>query len=65
MGTICYVMWRIYETIQDPYAYGLDPSGMAKRTGIAMSTVPDILIVFTAVQILLESKRVWAGFPTF
>jgi hypothetical protein len=52
LGTACYIVWRIFETITDPYAYGRDAKGIARRAGIAMSTIPDALIVFTAVQIL-------------
>ena len=51
-GTICYVLWRIYETVTDPYGYGKSLAGLARRTGIAMSTIPDILITLTALQVL-------------
>jgi len=58
LGTVCYIIWRIFETIQDPYAYGNDAKGIAKRSGIAMSTIPDILIVFAAIQILAGTGNV-------
>lgn len=51
-GIICYVIWRIFEVVNDPYGYGKGIKGIARRTGIAMSTVPDILIALTAFQIL-------------
>lgn len=53
VGTCCYVMWRVYESIADPYAYGKDIGGLSKRVGIALSTVPDIMIVYAAVRVLL------------
>lgn len=52
-GTLCYVIWRFYEAITDPYHYGKGASGLAKRTGISLSTVADILIVFSAFKFLL------------
>lgn len=58
LGTVCYVIWRVYETIQDPYGYGDEARGIAKRTGIAMSTVPDILICIAAVQVLVGAGNI-------
>jgi hypothetical protein len=52
LGTACYIVWRIFETIADPYGYGRDIKGIGKRVGVAMSTIPDALIVFTAAQVL-------------
>lgn len=51
-GTLCYVIWRFYEVITDPYHYGNRVSGLAKRAGISLSTVADILIVFSAFRFL-------------
>jgi hypothetical protein len=48
-GTLSYIIWRIYETIKDPYQYGSNAKGLAKRTGIALSTIADILIVYASV----------------
>src|SRR5688572_27057924 len=53
LGTISYIAWRIYETIKDPYGYGNDIRGKIKRTGIALSTVADALIIYATVKILL------------
>lgn len=55
LGTLCYVAWRFYETIKDPYNYGKDTSGIVKRTGIALSTIADILIVYATTRVLLGS----------
>jgi hypothetical protein len=52
-GTISYIIWRIYETIHDPYQYGKGRGGIAKRTGIALSTVADAFIVFSAIQVIV------------
>lgn len=58
LGTLCYVIWRIFESIRDPYGYGKSLKGMALRTGIAMSTIPDALIALTGVQILLGAGNI-------
>lgn len=52
LGTLCYVIWRFYEAVNDPYHYGKSASGIAKRTGIALSTIADILIVFSAFRFM-------------
>lgn len=53
LGTASYITWRLYETFTDPYDYGIGAKGIAKRTGIALSTVADLLIVYAALRILL------------
>jgi hypothetical protein len=50
---VSYIIWRIYEAITDPYEYGKQVIGIVKRTGIALSTIADALIAFTAIQVLL------------
>ena len=58
LGTLCYVTWRIFESIKDPYGYGNSVKGMALRTGIAMSTIPDALITLTGIQVLLGAGNI-------
>lgn len=58
LGTVSYVVWRIYESIRDPYGYGRDAMGLAKRTGIFMSTVPDILIVLSGIQVIMHTGNI-------
>lgn len=53
LGTVSYIVWRLYETVRDPYGYGREATGMAKRTGIALSTVADALIAYAAIEVLL------------
>lgn len=57
-GTVCYVVWRIFESIKDPYAYGKRLKGIALRSGIAMSTIPDALLAFSAVSILMGTGNI-------
>jgi hypothetical protein len=58
IGTVAYVIWRIYEAITDPYDYGSTAMGLSKRIGIAASTVADILIAYSAILILLGASNV-------
>lgn len=58
LGTVCYVIWRFYEAITDPYGYGRGMKGIVKRIGIALSTVADIFIVYSAIRILLGASHI-------
>lgn len=53
VGTVCYIVWRVFEAVTDPYGYGKDLGGIGKRCGIALSSVADFLIVFAAIKVLL------------
>ncbi len=56
LGTVSYIIWRFYEAIQDPYGYDKKMNGVTKRTGIALSTVADVLIAYAAIRILLGTS---------
>lgn len=58
LGSLSYIAWRIYETINDPYGYGKDAKGKVKRTGIALSTAADAFIAFSAIQVLLGKGNI-------
>jgi hypothetical protein len=58
LGTLCYVVWRIFESINDPYAYGRELNGIARRTGIAATTIPDALIAVTCIQIIMGKGNI-------
>jgi hypothetical protein len=58
LGTLCYIVWRFYEAITDPYGYGKKMKGMIKRVGIALSTLADILIAYAAVRVLLGTSHI-------
>ncbi len=53
VGTACYIVWRIYEAVTDPYGYGKNLVGLGKRAGIALSVIADLLIVNAAIKVLL------------
>lgn len=58
LGTLSYIVWRIYESINDPYGYGNEVKGKVKRTGIALSTIADAFIAFSAIQVLLGAGNI-------
>lgn len=58
LGTVCYIIWRFYETITDPYDYGKNIKGLIRRAGIVLSTLADILIVYAAVRVLLGAGNI-------
>ncbi len=57
IGMLSYIIWRIYESFRDPYHYGSDWKGLAKRTGIGLSSVADALIAYSALVVLLGSAH--------
>lgn len=58
LGTVSYIVWRLYEAATDPYDYGKKPEGMVKRIGIGLSTAADGLIVYSAITILFGTSTV-------
>lgn len=54
LGTIAYIAWRFFETVKDPYDYGKEAHGLSKRTGIALSTIADMFIAYSAIQALYD-----------
>jgi hypothetical protein len=58
LGTACYVVWRFYEAITDPYQYGSKISGILKRITICLSTIADIMITYTAIRVLLGTGNI-------
>ncbi|MBD0293955.1 MAG: DUF1206 domain-containing protein [Flavisolibacter sp.] len=54
LGMLCYITWRIFEAVTDPYAYGNRWKGITQRTGVALSALAYALIALSALQILLN-----------
>lgn len=54
LGMLGYIVWRIYESITDPYDFGSNVKGIAMRIGIALSASGYLIIAFAAAQILFE-----------
>lgn len=58
LGTISYIIWRIYESITDPYNYGSCAKGVLTRIGIALSAIPDALIAYSAITVILGTSNI-------
>ncbi len=53
-GLVGYIIWRVFEAYTDPYDFGSDKKGLAKRTGIGLSAIGYVIIAFAAAQILIQ-----------
>jgi len=58
VGLICFVLWRCYEAIRDPYHYGNTAWGIIKRVGVGISSITDLLIAYTAIRIWMGNGNV-------
>jgi hypothetical protein len=56
LGIVSFVIWRVYESFKDPYDYGSSLKGIALRTGIALSTIPDIMIGYSAISVMVGNS---------
>lgn len=58
LGTTSYILWRIYEAFTDPYNYGKSWKGIARRTGIGMSSIADMFIAYSAILVLTGTSNI-------
>ncbi|WP_242916268.1 DUF1206 domain-containing protein [Pontibacter liquoris] len=58
LGSVSYIIWRIYESLKDPYGYGRQLKGIALRVGIALSSVADAFIAYAAIAVLLGISNI-------
>lgn len=56
-GALCFIVWRFYEAIKDPYRVGNDVKGLLLRTGAAFSSVADAFIALSALQALYNHQK--------
>jgi hypothetical protein len=52
-GLVGYVIWRVIEVFADPYEFGSDLRGMAKRVGVGLSGLAYGLVAYSAARIAL------------
>jgi len=65
MGALCFIIWRFYEAIEDPYHAGKDTNGILLRTGTAFSSAADAFIVLSALRAIFDQhKAPLTGEPT-
>lgn len=53
LGTLSYIVWRVFEAFTDPYNYGSSWKGIGRRLGIGLSSIADVLIAYSAVMVIL------------
>lgn len=64
LGMVAYIIWRVYEAINDPYDYGRNWKGLSIRVITVFSAVSDALIGWPALESLLgESTALEDGQP--
>ncbi|WMJ73851.1 DUF1206 domain-containing protein [Cytophagaceae bacterium ABcell3] len=57
IGLLGYIIWRVFEAITDPYKFGNDAKGLARRIGIALSASGYALIAFSSAEILFGERQ--------
>ncbi|MDQ3279189.1 MAG: DUF1206 domain-containing protein [Bacteroidota bacterium] len=57
VGAVCFVIWRFYEALKDPYKVGNDAKGVMLRTGAFFSSGADAFIAFSALQSLFTQEQ--------
>lgn len=56
-GALCFIVWRFYEALKDPYKVGNDGKGIMLRTGAACSSFADAFIALSALQALFNQQK--------
>ena len=65
IGALCFIIWRFYEALKDPYHVGKDTNGILLRTGTACSSAADAFIVLSALRATFDQhKAPLTGEPT-
>jgi hypothetical protein len=57
-GTVGFIIWRMYESYIDPYNYGSDYIGISRRVGIALSSIADAFIAYSAIMVLFGTTGI-------
>lgn len=57
LGALCFILWRFYEAIKDPYRVGNDTKGIVLRTGAAFSSGADAFIALSALQAVFNPQK--------
>src|SRR5689334_1204920 len=57
VGALCFILWRFYEALKDPYHVGKDAKGILLRTGAVFSSGADAFIALSALQALFDREK--------
>lgn len=58
IGTVSFIVWRMYEAYKDPYQYGGDYVGIGRRIGIGLSSIADAFIAYSAIMVLFGTTGI-------
>ncbi|KEO75505.1 DUF1206 domain-containing protein [Anditalea andensis] len=58
LGTVSFIIWRLFESYTDPYKYGDGWIGYGRRTGIALSSMADAFIAYSAFRVLFGTTGI-------
>lgn len=58
LGTLSYIVWRIFEAFRDPYNYGNSWLGISRRIGIGLSSIADVFIAYSAIMVILGISEI-------
>lgn len=57
VGAICFIAWRFYEAIKDPYHKGKDTKAILLRTGAAFSSAADAFIALSVLAAMFGKQK--------
>jgi hypothetical protein len=57
LGAVCFIIWRFYEAVQDPYQVGSGAKGILLRLGTGLSSFADAFIVLSVFQALFNQQK--------
>jgi hypothetical protein len=56
-GALCFIIWRFYEALKDPYHVGKDTKAILLRTGTAFSSAADAFIVLSVLRAIFDQRK--------
>jgi hypothetical protein len=57
LGALCFITWRFYEALKDPYGMGSDAKGILLRTGAAFSSAADAFIALSVLMVVFGGQK--------
>ncbi|HZF66095.1 MAG TPA: DUF1206 domain-containing protein [Chitinophagaceae bacterium] len=57
LGAVCFIIWRFYEAVKDPYQVGSGAKGILLRLGTGLSSFADAFIVLSVFQALFNQQK--------
>ena len=54
LGLVAYIIWKLYNAVEDPYGYGKNLKGIGKRLAVAAAGLAYAMIAYSAAQALFD-----------